>query len=121
MNGAAVRSEVLILANEDVLILANEEEEVLILEGARTPIHYNQLTIFFIHPPPPPLHPLSSLHRQNALSGKGSTRSFNSAIMYCRENKALLHKRYYAEIAKERMHHEDHHLIQKHKALLSTF
>ena len=43
-----------------------------------------------------------------------------SAIMYCRENKELLHK-YYAEIARERMHLEDHYLIEKHKALLPTF
>ena len=43
-----------------------------------------------------------------------------SAIMYCRENKELLHK-YSVEIAKERMHHEDHHLTEKHKALLPTF
>lgn len=43
-----------------------------------------------------------------------------SAIMYCKENRELLHK-YYAAIAKERMHHEDHHLIEKHKALLPTF
>jgi hypothetical protein len=42
-----------------------------------------------------------------------------SAIMYCRENKDL-HK-YYVEIAKERLHHEDHQLIEKHKDLLPTF
>ncbi len=40
--------------------------------------------------------------------------------MYCRENRELLHK-YYVEIAKERMHHDDYHLIKKHKALLPTF
>jgi hypothetical protein len=28
---------------------------------------------------------------------------------------------YYAEIAKERMHLDDHHLIERHKALLPTF
>ncbi len=44
----------------------------------------------------------------------------SSAIMYCKENRELLHK-YYAEIAKERMHPDDHHLIEKHKALLPTF
>ena len=43
-----------------------------------------------------------------------------SAIMYCKENRELLHK-YYAEIAKERMHRDDYHLIEKHKALLPTF
>jgi hypothetical protein len=43
-----------------------------------------------------------------------------SAIMYCKENTELLHK-YYMEIAKERMHPDDHHLIEKHKALLPTF
>ena len=43
-----------------------------------------------------------------------------SAIMYCKENRELLHK-YYAEIAKERMHCDDYHLIEKHKALLPTF
>ncbi len=31
-----------------------------------------------------------------------------------------MHK-YYAEIARERMHCEDHHLIEKQKALLPTF
>ena len=43
-----------------------------------------------------------------------------SAIMYCRENRELLHK-YYEEMAKERMHCDDYHLIEKHKALLPTF
>ena len=43
-----------------------------------------------------------------------------SAMMYCRENRELLHK-YYAEIARERMHCDDHHLIEKQKALLPTF
>ncbi len=37
-----------------------------------------------------------------------------------RENRELLHK-YYAEIARERMHCDDHHLIEKQKALLPTF
>ena len=41
-------------------------------------------------------------------------------MMYCRENRELLHK-YYAEIARERMHRDDHHLIEKQKALLPTF
>jgi len=40
--------------------------------------------------------------------------------MYCKENRELLHK-YYAAIAKERMHPDDHHLIERHKALLPTF
>jgi len=39
-----------------------------------------------------------------------------SAIMYCREYRELLHM-YYDEIAKERMHRDDYHLIEKHKAL----
>ncbi len=43
-----------------------------------------------------------------------------SAMIYCRENKHILHK-YYTEIAKERMHEDDHHLIARHKALLPTF
>ena len=42
------------------------------------------------------------------------------ATMYCRQNRELLLK-YYDEIAKERMHHDDYHLIEKHKALLSKF
>jgi len=42
------------------------------------------------------------------------------AIMYCKENRELLHK-CYAEIAKERMHPDNHHLIERHKALLPTF
>jgi hypothetical protein len=42
-----------------------------------------------------------------------------SAIMCCRENRELLHK-YYEEIAKEKMHHDDYHLIEKHKALFPT-
>ncbi len=41
-------------------------------------------------------------------------------MMYCRENKHILHK-YYTEIAKEMMHEGDHHLIARHKALLPTF
>ena len=44
----------------------------------------------------------------------------SSAMMYCKENRELLHK-YYAEIAKERMHPNDHHLNERHKALLPTF
>jgi hypothetical protein len=43
-----------------------------------------------------------------------------SAMMYCRENRELLHK-YYAEIARERMHPDDHHLIMRRQALLPTF
>lgn len=43
-----------------------------------------------------------------------------AAMMYCRENKHILHK-YYTEIAKERMHEGDHHLIVRHKSLLPTF
>jgi hypothetical protein len=43
-----------------------------------------------------------------------------SAIMYCQENRELLLK-YYMEIAKERMHPDDYHLIEHHKALLPTF
>ena len=43
-----------------------------------------------------------------------------AAMMYCRENKHILHK-YYTEIAKERMHEGDHHLIVRHKFLLPTF
>ncbi len=43
-----------------------------------------------------------------------------AAMMYCRENKHILQK-HYTEIAKERMHEGDHHLIAKHKALLPTF
>jgi hypothetical protein len=35
-----------------------------------------------------------------------------SAMMYCRENRELLHM-HYAEIARERMHHDDHHRIEK--------
>ncbi len=38
---------------------------------------------------------------------------------YCWENRELLHK-YYVEIAKERMHLNDYHLIEHHKALLPT-
>ena len=41
----------------------------------------------------------------------------SSAIMYLKENRELLHN-YYAEIAKERMHPDDHHLFERHKALL---
>ena len=47
-----------------------------------------------------------------------------AAMMYCRENKHILHKHNTdidTEIAKERMHEGDHHLIAKHKALLPTF
>jgi hypothetical protein len=43
-----------------------------------------------------------------------------SAIIYCQENRELLHK-YYAEIAKRRMHPNDYHLIEHHEALLPTF
>ena len=45
---------------------------------------------------------------------------FTAAMMYCRENKHILHK-HYTEIAKEMMHEDDHHHIAKHKALLPTF
>ncbi len=41
-------------------------------------------------------------------------------IIYCKENRELLHK-YYAEIAKDRMHHDNGHLNKKHKTLLPTF
>ncbi len=41
-------------------------------------------------------------------------------MMYCQENRELLHK-YYVEIAKDRMHPDEYHLIEHHKALLSTF
>ncbi len=37
-----------------------------------------------------------------------------SAMMYCRENRELLHK-YYAEIAIEKIHRDDHHLIENQK------
>jgi len=37
-----------------------------------------------------------------------------SAMMYCREKRELLHK-YYAEIARERMHPDDHHRIRDNK------
>jgi len=45
-----------------------------------------------------------------------------SAMMYCRENRELLHK-YYVEIARERMHPDpdDHHFFERQKALLPTF
>ena len=43
-----------------------------------------------------------------------------SAMMYCRENKHILHN-YYTEISKEMMHKDDHHLIARHKALLPSF
>ena len=42
------------------------------------------------------------------------------AMMYCRENKHILHK-HYMEIVKERMREGDYHLILKHKTLLPTF
>jgi len=41
--------------------------------------------------------------------------------MYCKEeNRELVHK-YYAEIAKERMHPDGHHLIERHTRFLPTF
>jgi hypothetical protein len=43
-----------------------------------------------------------------------------AAMMYCRENKHILHK-HFTEIVNERMHEGGHHLIVKHKALLPTF
>ena len=43
-----------------------------------------------------------------------------AAMMYCRENKHILHK-CYTMIAKEMMHEGDHHLIVRHKTLLPTF
>jgi hypothetical protein len=42
------------------------------------------------------------------------------AIMYCQENRELLHK-YYPKIAKETMHPDNYHLIEHHKALLPSF
>jgi hypothetical protein len=53
--------------------------------------------------------------QQNRMSEK-----VTSAIMYCRENRELLHK-YYAEIAKDRMHPDDYHHIEHHKDLLPMF
>ena len=43
-----------------------------------------------------------------------------SAIMYCKENRELSLHKYYAEIAKERMHHDVYHLIERHMPLLPT-
>jgi hypothetical protein len=43
-----------------------------------------------------------------------------SAIMYCQEIRELLFK-YYLEIAKERMHPDDYHLIEHHQAVFLTF
>jgi hypothetical protein len=43
-----------------------------------------------------------------------------AAMMYCRENKHILHK-HYTEIAKERIHDGNYHLIVKHKTLFPTF
>jgi hypothetical protein len=43
-----------------------------------------------------------------------------AAMMYCRENKHILHK-WYTKIAKEMMHEGNHHLIVRHRALLPTF
>jgi hypothetical protein len=54
------------------------------------------------------------------VKGNRMSEEVTSAIMYCKENRELLHK-YYAEIAKERMHRDDYHLIEKHMALLPTF
>jgi hypothetical protein len=54
------------------------------------------------------------------LLARGNKGNVTAAMMYCRENKHILHK-HYTEIAKERMHEGDHHLIAKHKALLPTF
>jgi hypothetical protein len=51
---------------------------------------------------------------------KRMSEKVTSAIMYCQENRELLYK-YYMEIAKERMHLNDYHLIEHHKALLPTF
>ena len=47
------------------------------------------------------------------LSSSGA-KEVTSVIMYCEKNRELLHK-YYAEIANERMHHEDCHRIERHK------
>jgi hypothetical protein len=43
-----------------------------------------------------------------------------AVMMYCRENKHILHK-HYKEIAQEKMHEGDRHLIERHKALLPAF
>ncbi len=43
-----------------------------------------------------------------------------AAMMFCRDDKHILHQ-HYTEIAKERMHEGDHHLIVTYKALLPTF
>jgi hypothetical protein len=57
---------------------------------------------------------------EGAIKRNRMSEEVTSAIIYCRENRELLHK-YYEEIAKERMHRDDYHLIEKHKALLPTF
>ena len=47
-------------------------------------------------------------------------RAFVQCGCACRHtNRELLHKNY-AEIARERMHRDDHYLIEKQKALLPT-
>ncbi len=53
--------------------------------------------------------------KQNRMSEK-----VTSVIIYCQENRELLLK-YYAEIAKERMHPDDYHLIEHHKDLLQCW
>jgi hypothetical protein len=42
------------------------------------------------------------------------------AMMYCKENKHILRK-HYKKITKEKMHEGNHHLIERHKALLPAF
>ena len=48
------------------------------------------------------------------------SKEVTAVMMYCRENKHILHK-YYTKIAKELMHEGNHHLIVRYKALLPAF
>ena len=58
--------------------------------------------------------------QESLLPNKNRLEEVSSVILYCKENRELQHK-HYAEIAKERMHPYNHHLIERHKAHLSRF
>ncbi len=86
-------------------------------------MNFGKLAIKYLAVPAtsaPSEHILSRAARVLNVKQNRMKEDVTAAMMYCRESKHILHK-HYTEIAKERMHEGDHHLIVKYKALLPTF
>jgi hypothetical protein len=96
---------------------------VLCLGGNRQPTDFKSLAVKYLAIPAtsaPSERIWSRAARVLTVKRNMMSEEVTSAMMYCRENRELLHK-YYAEIARERMHPDDHHLIKRRQALLPTF